>query len=213
MTSAQHDSFAVLRSFVRQQEPKERCELCGAGVAAEHQHLIEPVARKLVCACDACALLFDSGRGTKYKRVPRQIRLLTAFHLSDAEWDALSIPIGMAFFLESSVEKRVLAFYPSPAGATESMLSLAAWEDIVRNNPVLAGLEPDVEALLVNRLNHTRDAQASEYYAVPVDKCYELVGLIRMHWRGLSGGPEVWKQIRAFFDELKRRAAPERSYA
>jgi len=113
----------------------------------------------------------------------------------------LLIPIGLAFFLKSSTEGRVIALYPSPAGPMESMLSLDAWEDIVADNPVLDTMETDVEALLVNRLNH-----GGEYYLAPVDRCYELVGLIRSNWRGLSGGTEVWEKIRRFFEELKEGA-------
>lgn len=182
--------------------------MCGASLAPEHQHLVEPAARKLVCACDPCAILFPQGAGTKYKRVPRRGRWLRDFRMTDGQWDGLLIPIGMAFFLKSSVENRVLAFYPSPAGPTESLLSLEAWNDIVQDNPVLNNMEPDVEALLVNRLNH-----AQEYFLAPIDKCYELVGLIRAHWRGLSGGTEVWREIRRFFDELKRRDTPEAANA
>jgi hypothetical protein len=161
--------------------------------------LIEPVTRKLVCACQACALLFPSDGQTKYKRVPRRIRLLSDFRMTDAAWDSLMIPIGMAFFLESSVEKRVLAFYPSPAGPTQSLLPLDAWNDIAADNPVIAGMEPDVEALLVNRLD-------AAHFLAPIDTCYELVGLIRTRWRGLSGGTEVWQEIRRFFDTLKERS-------
>ena len=204
---AQYGSFNALRSLVRPRDQRERCELCGAGLQREHQHLFEPVARKLVCSCDACAVLFHSHGETKYKRVPRRILRMRDFEITDSQWDDLMIPIGMAFFLQSSVENRVLAFYPSPAGATESMPSLTAWEEIVHQNPILNGLTTDVEALLANRLG------SGEYYLVPIDKCYELVGLIRSHWRGLSGGAEVWKQIGAFFDELKTRARWEPAHA
>ncbi len=92
----------------------------------------------------------------------------------------------------------MLAFYPSPAGATESLLSLAAWEALVADNPWLTELKPDVEALLVNRVEGAR-----EYYRVPIDRCYELVGLIRAHWRGMSGGSEAWSAIHEFFARLK----------
>lgn len=213
MPETQYGSFAALRGLVRQRDPRERCELCGMGLNSEHQHLIEPIARKLVCACDACAVLFHANGETKYKRVPRRIRFLRNFRMTDSEWDSLLIPIGMAFFLESSVEKKVLAFYPSPAGPTESLLSLEAWNAIVQNNPELVRMEPDIEALLINRLDYAREIHNSEYYLVPIDKCYELVGLIRSHWHGLSGGTEVWKEIRRFFDELRQRAAPEPSNA
>lgn len=205
--ASQYGSFSNLRSLVRQQKTRERCDLCGAGLLPEHQHLIDPIARKLMCACNACAILFPSGGETKYKRVPRRIRFLNHFRMTDGQWDSLFIPIGVAFFLKSSIEGRVLSFYPSPAGPTESMLSLETWSDIVQENPALIEMEPDTEALLVNRLEHAR--RPSEYFLVPIDKCYELVGIIRSQWRGLSGGAEVWEEIGRFFDELKERAAPE----
>jgi Family of unknown function (DUF5947) len=210
--STQFGSFAALRGLARQRDLRERCDLCGAGLVSDHQHLIEPVARRLICTCDACAVLFHANGDTKYKRVPRRVRLLSSFRMSDVEWDSLMIPIGMAFFVASSVEGRVLALYPSPAGATESLLSLESWNDIVQNNLSLATMQPDVEALLVNRLG-AGDQSGGEYYVVPIDKCYELVGFIRSHWRGLSGGSEVWIEIRRFFDELKQRAVPEPLHA
>jgi hypothetical protein len=172
--------------------------MCGVGLVHQHQHLLDPVSKRLVCACDACAVLFYQSGETKYKRVPRRVRLLADFQMTDGQWDSLLIPIGLAFFVESSSENRVLALYPSPAGSTESMLSLEAWFDIVQENPVLAEMESDVEALLVNRLDGN-----AEYYLAPIDKCYKLVGLIRSNWRGLSGGTEVWEKIRDFFGELK----------
>jgi hypothetical protein len=67
-------------------------------------------------------------------------------------------------------------------------------------------MEADVEALLVNRIGHVRGFAAAEYYVLPIDECYKLVGLIRANWRGLSGGTEVWREIGQFFDGLKRRA-------
>jgi hypothetical protein len=62
-------------------------------------------------------------------------------------------------------------------------------------------METDVEALLVNRVGDGR-----EYYIVPIDECYKLVGLIRTHWRGLSGGTEVWREISKFYANLKERS-------
>ena len=128
-------AFGVLRQFARRPRAVERCELCSIEIAADHPHLIEPVARKLVCSCDACALLFSGRADARFKRVPRQIKLLANFHLSDAQWDSLMIPINMAFFFRSSPDARVVAMYPSPAGATESLLSLEAWSEIARANP------------------------------------------------------------------------------
>ena len=194
-------SFATLRRFVRERVPVERCDLCGAELAPDHQHLIEPTSRQLVCCCDACAILFSGQAGGKYRRVPRRIRALSDFRMTDAQWDSLLIPIGMVFLFQSVSAGRVVAFYPGPAGATESLLELGAWEDLARENPILDGLDPDVEALLVNRLNGAR-----EYYLVPIDECYKLVGLIRTHWRGLSGGAEAREAIGQFFASLRERA-------
>ncbi|MFL5802938.1 MAG: DUF5947 family protein [Roseiflexaceae bacterium] len=206
----QHSPFAALRQFIRPRAPVERCELCSAALAPDHQHLIVPASRQLLCCCDACAILFSDREDARYQRVPRRIQFLADFRMTDAQWDSLLIPIGMAFFCTSTPLGHIVALYPSPAGATESLLDLAAWSDLVRDNPILAELEPDVEALLVNRVGSTR-----EYYRVPIDKCYELVGLIRANWRGLSGGSEVWEEIGRFFARLQQQSRPpsERSHA
>jgi hypothetical protein len=193
--------FNTLRRFVRERETTEHCELCGLLLAAEHPHLIEPATRRLVCACDSCALLFDGREEGRYRRVPRRARALPDFRMTDAQWDALLIPIGLAFFFHSTPADRVVAFYPSPAGATESLLDLSGWQDLVQENSILAGMQPDVEALLVNRVG-----QAREYYLAPIDVCYKLVGIIRGSWRGLSGGTEVWESIGQFFAELRERS-------
>jgi len=194
-------AFATLRQFARVRRPVERCELCGQELRSEHPHLIEVASRQIACACDACATLFDGMAGTRYRRVSRTAKLLSNFQMTDAEWDGLFIPINMAFFFRSSVEGRVVALYPSPAGAVESLLTLEAWNVMVERNAVLEHLLPDVEALLVNRVG-----QAREHFIAPMDECYRLVGLIRANWKGLSGGAEVWSEIARFFDGLKLRA-------
>jgi hypothetical protein len=198
------NAFGALRQFVRRKKDVERCELCSAEVSADHPHLIEPGSRKLLCTCNACAILF-SGM-TKYKRVPRRVLALTNFHLTDVPWESLMVPISMAFFFHSTPDARVVAFYPSPAGATESQLPLDTWKDIEYANPTLREMDADVEALLVNRVGHARGVSAAEYYVLPIDECYKLVGLIRSQWRGLSGGTEVWQEIGRFFEGIKNRA-------
>jgi len=199
-------AFAALRKFARKRAVVERCEMCSLELASEHEHLVEPANRRLICACAACAILFEGQSGTKYRRVPRQVFFLRDFQLTDAQWDGLMVPIEMAFFFKSSPQEKIIALYPSPAGPTESLLSLDTWDDIVQMNPILSEMQPDVTALLVNRVGHVRGAAPAEYYLVPIDECYKLVGLIRAHWRGLSGGTEVWREIGAFFSGLKKRA-------
>jgi hypothetical protein len=206
LSSQQDGAFAALRQFARKRPVVERCEMCSLELAGEHEHLVEPVNRKLICACQACAILFEGQSGTKYKRVPREVLFLRDFQLTDAQWDGLMVPIEMAFFFKSSPQDKIIALYPSPAGPTESLLSLDTWTDIVQMNPILSDMQDDVTALLVNRVGHVRGAAPAEYYLVPIDECYKLVGLIRTHWRGLSGGTEVWREISAFFAGLKKRA-------
>jgi hypothetical protein len=206
-------AFEFLRQFARRRAPVERCEMCSTPLAPEHQHLLEPVNRKIVCSCDACSILFYAQGATKYKRVPRRIRFLADFQLTDAQWNGLMMPINMAFFFKSSPQEgRVIAMYPSPAGATESLLTLDTWDEIAAHNPVLNDMEADVEALLVNRIGHSRGFSDPEYFIVPIDECYKLVGLIRSHWSGLAGGAEVWRQIAEFFAQLKARS-PHRESA
>ena len=200
------DAFAGLRRFLRKRPNVERCDLCGQQLPSTHDHLMELSTRKLVCACTACALLFSNQSTKKYRRVPRQIRFLADFRMTDAEWDSLLIPINMAFFFHSSAENRVSAVYPSPAGPTESLLSLQTWHEIAQRNPTLSSLEEDVEALLVNRTGLARSKSDAEYYILPIDECFKLTGLIRAHWTGFSGGTEVWQQIERFFHDLRKRA-------
>lgn len=208
-TESPSSAISVLRRFVRPRAvAAERCDLCSAELSAEHQHLFEPPTRQLICSCEACAILFSGQTETKYRRVPRRVRYLADFRLADAQWESLLLPIGMAFFFHSSPAGKTLALYPSPAGATESLLELSSWAAVVEENPVLREMEPDVEALLVNRVRGAKD-----YYLAPIDECYKLVGLIRAGWRGLSGGTEVWQEIETFFAELKAKSGAVREAA
>jgi hypothetical protein len=204
--AAPDSPFGVLRQFKNRRRPAETCELCGREIMPEHPHLLEIAVRKLLCSCDGCALLFSNQVDARYKRVPRQIRWLSDFQISDADWDGLLIPINMAFFFKNSCESTVTVLYPSPAGATESLLTFDHWNEIVENNPALKDMEPDVEALLVNRVGYGRSTGSAEYYLLPIDECYKLTGLIRLHWRGLSGGTEVWQEIAKFFAHLRDAA-------
>lgn len=201
------DVFSVLKRLARKRAAVERCEMCSRELGPDHCHLVEPATHKLVCACEACSILFEGHHSANFKRVPRSGSYLPDFQMTDAQWEALMVPIEMAFFFKSSPLQRLIGLYPSPAGAVESTLPLATWDDIVGANPVLGSMEPDVVALLVNRIAVARGSQRGEYFLAPIDKCYELVGLIRGQWRGLSGGTEVWRDIDQFFADLKKRSA------
>jgi hypothetical protein len=180
------------------EDEKESCELCAAEIVKEHEHLIDPSSRDLRCACGACASLFGASSG-RWKRVPRRLERLPGLRLGDDLWEALGVPIELAFFYRSTPAARVVAMYPGPAGATESMLSLDAWSRVEAENPVLGDLSADVEALLVRR---TREGR--EHYRVSIDACFALVGRIRKHWKGLGGGQEAWTQIGDYFADLRR---------
>lgn len=191
-------SVVSLRKFVRPRETEERCDLCGVSLPPVHIHQFDPPTRRIRCACTGCAALASQS----WREIPRRIAALPDFRLSDMQWDDLMIPISLAFFSYSTPAARIKALYPGPAGAAESALRLEAWREIADANPELEKLMPDVEALLVNRVGAAR-----EYFIAPIDECYRLVGLIRMHWRGLSGGAAVWGEIGRFFDDLRRKGA------
>jgi hypothetical protein len=196
-------TLGSLKNYTRRREVRERCELCSQELLPDHDHLVQTSTRQMLCACHACAVLFSGQTAAKYRRVPRDVRFLSGFFMTDVSWAALNLPINLAFFLNSSAAGRVVALYPSPAGATEALPPPDAWEAILEDYPPLRGLQPDVEALLVNRL----DAEP-EYFILGIDRCYALVGLIRTHWKGISGSPEVWEEIGRFFTELKGCSRP-----
>jgi len=193
-------SFPALKNFVRQRKVVERCDLCSLELAPEHQHLLAMENRQISCACDACSILF-SDHTKRFRRVPRRGIFLPDFRLTDEQWNSLMLPIQLAFFFNATPEGKIVALYPSPAGAMESLLTFESWQEIAAENEILQKMESDVEALLVNRVGDKR-----EYYIAPIDECYKLVGIIRANWRGLSGGTEAWQKINDFFTGLKERS-------
>lgn len=192
--------FAALRRFTRVEPTIERCGLCGQGLPPAHDHLAEPAARRLVCACPACAILFSSQEEGRYRRVLPRLDRLVDLQLEDEQLAALGVPVGLAFFYRSTAIGSVVAVYPSPAGPLESPVEPAAWDALTAHRAMWE-FEPDVEALLVNRVNGARD-----YYRCSIDRCYHLIGLVRTHWRGFSGGPELWREVEAFFANLQVEA-------
>lgn len=203
-------AFSSLRRFAEEgadraapEAAQEQCDLCGEVITPDHRHLLEVATREMLCVCRPCSILFDSEAASegRYRLVPDRRLALEGFEMDDVLWEGLRVPVDMAFFFHSTPAAKVVAFYPSPMGPTESLLGLGMWEELERRNPVLRTMEPDVEALLVNRVRG-----AGQYLLVPMDECYALVGLIRTRWRGLGGGSEVWEEISRFFEGLRTRS-------
>lgn len=194
-----------LRRFTGPRPPRpECCELCGAAVPEDgHRHLVELEKRALVCACTACALLFDRPGATtgRFRAVPDRYLTDPEHRLDDGAWEQLQIPVGVAFFFRNAALDRLVALYPSPAGATESELDPATWQDVLGGGALAALLEPDVEALLLRRTGGR-----TECYLVPIDICYELVGRMRLLWQGFDGGAEARAALNAFFAQVELRA-------
>jgi Family of unknown function (DUF5947) len=185
--------------------PTSACERCGADITESHHHFVDIVSRRLSCACRACWLLSGAHevRGS-LRAVPDRYVAGPALRLSGAHWDALQIPVATVFFMFNSTIGRMIAFYPSPGGATESALSLEAWRDVEQANPWVRAAAPDIEALLVRR--HTDVDERGDAFIVPIDACYELVGRIRVCWSGFDGGDAVREEINRFFDAVSARS-------
>ncbi|MCW2549647.1 MAG: hypothetical protein JWN96_4107 [Mycobacterium sp.] len=173
-------------------------------MASGHSHVVNVSTRSLLCTCRPCYLLFThDDADLAYRAVPD--RYLSFPDLSAPVWDELELPVGTAFLFLNSAQQRVVAFYPGPAGATESELSLGAWERVVAATPGLDTLKPDIEALLVN--SDSQRGGRTEAFLVPIDVCYELVGHLRTLWHGFDGGQEVREQLEAFFARIRAKSA------
>ena len=198
------DGLASLRRLATRgtappQPVGERCDLCGRGIPEEHRHLLNLDERQIVCSCETCWGL-RSGDAA-FRPVGNRTVWLDGFELPEDVWASFQIPIGLAFFMYSSVTECVIALYPSPAGATESELHFSTWSALTDLNPVLLDLEPDGEALIVNRMG-----DEPQFAIAPIDRCYMLVGLIKANWRGISGGPGPAEAVAHFFEELRAQA-------
>lgn len=177
----------------------EKCNFCGRVLSADHRHLVDLSAMKFMCTCEMCMItMAESGI---YKPLPQRHLQLEGFKMSDSLWSDFLIPVNMAFFVFSSGRNGTVAYYPAPTGATESKLKMEPWYQLVQLNPMLRDLTPDLEALLVNRLE-----AEGQYYIVPIDTCYKLIGMIRVTWKGIFGGKEVNDIIGQFFSDLKERS-------
>lgn len=180
----------------------ETCDLCGVELASRHRHVVERGTEHILCACTACALLFerDGAALGHYRLVPEDRRRVGASdddRASEVVLERFPVPVGLAFFVKSSVDGRVVGWYPSPMGPTKCDLDDIAWDAVATQFGDLEAMLPDVQALLVNRARGRQDC-----WIVPIDDCYRLVAIIRQEWRGLSGGPTVWPAVEQFFTAL-----------
>ena len=205
MTGA-YDVLARIRANRTAPQPAgERCEMCSESIADEHQHVVNVEGRQLMCVCRGCYLLFtDTDAALRYRAIPDRYLTVPDFALDRREWEALQIPVGLAFFFRNSALGRTVAFYPGPAGATESELDLTAWDNIRDADPRVDMLADDTEALIV-RVPEV-ETEAPECFLVPIDACYEFVGRLRMLWHGFDGGQQVRLFITEFFDQVKARS-------
>jgi uncharacterized protein DUF5947 len=200
------DVLARIRASRGAPQPAgERCEMCSEAIADEHQHVVNLEGRQLMCVCRGCYLLFtDTEAELRFRAIPDRYLAFPDFALDRHAWEALQIPVGLAFFFHNSTLGRTVAFYPGPAGATESELDLQAWNDIRTADGRVDAIAADTEALLVRVPDD--DAASPQAYLVPIDACYEFVGRLRMMWRGFDGGQDVRNYINEFFEMLDDRS-------
>ncbi len=201
-----YDVLARIRANRGAPQPAgERCEMCSEPIADEHQHVVNVEGRQLMCVCRGCYLLFtDVNADLRYRAVPDRYLTFQDFALDRREWEALQIPVGIAFFFRNTALGRTVAFYPGPAGATESELDLTAWNNIRETEPRVDMLADDTEALMVRVPDD--NASPPECFLVPIDACYEFVGRLRMMWHGFDGGQQVREFIAEFFDQVAARS-------
>ena len=202
-------ALSVLRRIATRPPPDpdlQTCDMCAEPITSDHPHVVDIQSRQLMCTCRGCGLLFTGESAhQRYRTVPERYLSFPDFELSEAGWESLDIPVGLAFFFSSSVLDRVVAFYPGPAGVTESELGLAAWTEVLEANPELDLISDDVEALLVRAPDHDQEAQC---FLVPIDACYELAGRLRAVWRGFDGGQDARAVITDFFGTIDSRSKP-----
>ncbi len=198
-----------LRRFAGRAPEHCTCDLCRSELTDRHRHLLQLAHRRIMCACDACAMLFSDANASRFRPIPQSVTRIE-LQLSDEAWAGLGIPIGMACFTPQASELTtnaeataapVLVGYPSPAGPVMSSLEQDAWRSLIDANPDVGRIRPEVESLLINRTANRQQA-----YIVPLDVCFELIGIVRRDWQGWSGGPEVHREIDRFFEKLELTA-------
>ncbi|HYJ57346.1 MAG TPA: DUF5947 family protein [Mycobacterium sp.] len=204
-----YDVLARIRANRTAPKPAgESCEMCAEQIADEHQHVVNVEGRQLMCVCRGCYLLFTDQHATlRYRAVPDRYLAFPGFALDRRRWEALQIPVGVAFFFRNSHLGRTVAFYPGPAGATESELELESWNDLRAADPRVDTLADDTEALLVRvPPDDPEGTEPPVCHLLPIDACYEFVGRLRMLWRGFDGGQDAHRYMNDFFETIADRS-------
>ena len=181
--------------------------MCGTDLDDRHRHLVALDDRALRCVCRACGLLFDpaGAGGGRIRAVPERYLTDPAHPMAGEDWDLLGIPAMPVFAFLNSDLNRVVACYPSPAGTTESMLDLDGWTRLQQMYPLLRMPTADVEAIYV-----ADGGGLLETFLVPIDACFTMAGMVRLHWRGPDGGDAVRRATATFLDGLRARSRPVR---
>ncbi len=166
----------ALRRFVKRRQAGQYCEIVQPGVGGRAR----APGRTRGSSPDVllrrvCGAVPDHGKGRSTRRDAAGFveAVLFELKLDDAQWSSLDVPVELVFFCHVTTAGRVVAQYPSPAGAMESLLNLDGWRGRRGGTiPSSTSLQPDVEAALL--VNRTRQAQ--DYYAaMPIDQCYRLI--------------------------------------
>ena len=177
----------------RASSDSERCELCAQAIAADHEHLYDPSARKVRCACLGCALIIPTSQASPYRRVPKRRERIA---LDSAAWlRKFGVPVGIAAVIRHG--ERAVSAYPGPAGLVECEIDDANWAALRAEIP---SLESDVEALICSNL------PGGGAWIVGIDVLFEIVAQIRASWQGMSGGPEAPAAIARVLAGLEARA-------
>lgn len=196
MSASVGASLRALRRFVRPRGD-HRCELCRGSIAPDpgHRHLLEVERDRTLCVCEPCALLFDAPSSGRYRAVPRTLTALPELVLSEADWQALGVPVRLAFFVrDDEREEGGRAVYPSALGGFSARLGPEAFALLEEKCPRVGALMPRVEALLVSS-----SPERERAYLAPIDVCYRLLGVLRAS----AGAPSA---VGRFFEELDERA-------
>ena len=184
LSPTQRGSHALKR-FTQREAPRsaaliELCELCAAPLRDNHDHLLDARARKAVCSCPACALLFSDVAETsqRYVRLQAHVAALPEAALAEHDLEALGVPVQLAVLCPSALHDALFMLYPSAAGAVEGRASFAAWSALVAQYIALEAVQVDRDAVIVDLRSGARPL-----LHVSLDIAYELLGLLQTQER------------------------------